>query len=962
MKKQAKIDESKDYALLLNHNLKGYLYGRSFPKPFLQYVEIKNIKSREGKLLKSFETHVIDEKSFKIFNSINKNDLKVFTSEEWADRIYHLLIKGEKLNKTNCFDYALETFAKETKLLVDRLTEISDIKWYHKLVLENEKTRTEKIEFIRTYKSLDFKLVNSENGFNVVYNFTTDQGEIIESSELDLFFGFLRRNTNYYILKVRDMAVLHLLRSLNIEQHKDNLPAFIKYVLGPIEKTNKIQREDLIDVDIEEIVPKKQLQLTELAGNFLVITPKFDYGLASFESEYQEFQEFIFDGKYHKIKRHKEIETSFRSYLKGLHPRFQNQFMGSHNLSFDEAKKGNWFFKVYHEWLDQDIEIIGMDLMKNFKYSPHQIETKLTPKSTFGNLITFKCTVSFGKEKVKLSDLKKVILIGGRSIYLKDNSLGVITEEWIEEYGLIFKHGKISKDEIVVPQWIGVSQENTAPKKSTNFVISKDWWERWTTWQNSDKAVVNLPASIKAELRDYQRKGFEWLVLLNEINAGACLADDMGLGKTLQTITYMAHLAEKNEASKMLVICPASLLYNWKNEIEKFATDFITHIYHGINRDFKKFIESDSNVLICSYSTARIDYEILRSIVWDIMVLDESHNIRSFKAQTTQAILKIHALSNVILSGTPMINNTFDLYAQFEVILPGLLGGQEFFNSYYATQIDKMRNPIAIQNLNKLIKPFLLRRTKQQVADDLPEKIESVMFCEMNADQKEIYEAVKEEVGNSVFLGIQDNGIEKSRLHILQAIGKLRQICCHPKIVANGEFEAVSSVKLTLLIEEIERNLSDHKVLVFSQYLGMLDEISLELTTRNIPHFRFDGSTSADKRMEMVDSFQKTESKERIFLASLKAGNTGITLTEADYVFLVDPWWNEAIQRQAIDRTHRIGQKKTVFAYKMICKDSIEERMLILQKRKQLISDELIVEDENIVKNLTLSDLQFLFG
>lgn len=467
--------------------------------------------------------------------------------------------------------------------------------------------------------------------------------------------------------------------------------------------------------------------------------------------------------------------------------------------------------------------------------------------------------------------------------------------------------------------------------------------------------------SIKAELRDYQKKGFEWMVLLSEINAGACLADDMGLGKTLQTITYMAHVAEKHESTKMLVICPASLIYNWQNEIEKFAPHFKTHIYYGPNRDFKQFIHNDEDILICSYAKARNYFKQLSTIVWDVMVLDESHNIRSIKAQTTQVIHQLKAQSNIILSGTPMVNNTFDLYAQFEVILPGYFSGQEFFNSSYALPIDKMRNALAIQNLNKLTKPFILRRTKQQVATDLPEKIETVLYCEMNEDQREAYDSVKQEVGSSVFLGIQANGLEKSRLSIIQAIGKLRQICSHPKLVANGEFDATSSIKLNLLMEEIERNLGNHKVLVFSQYIGMLNEISQELQTREIPHFRFDGSTPAKERIQMVDAFQKEDSTERIFLVSLKAGNSGITLTEADYVFLVDPWWNEAIQRQAIDRTHRIGQKKTVFAYKMICKDTVEERMLQLQQRKQFISDELIVEDENIVKNLSLEDIQFLF-
>ncbi len=962
MSRKAKVTVKRQYALLLNHDVVKHRSGFKVIFPFIQFLEISEGKNKEGKPIKELMVYALDKELVKKFPKALTNDLGHFFEDNFIQLTSHHAHSGFLKKVQDLESYAIEHAAKHTKLIVDRLTEEPEVQWYHKILLEKNKTRTQRIEFVRKYAALELEMLNSEDGFGIEYALMTLEGEKIPAAELTLSFGFLRRDNIYYLLTIKDMNVLYLIRSLNIEQHKNNLPAFTKYVLAPIEKTHKIKCKELEHIEVEEVTPKLQLHLTELAGSFLVITPKFDYGLAVFESEFKEIQELFIDGTFHKIKRHKEVEQEFRAYLKSLHPRFQNQFMGSHNVSFEDAKKGNWFFKVYHEWLDKDIEIIGMDLMKNFKYSPHPIETKLLPIRTLGNLITFDCIVFFGKEQVKLADVRKVVIAGGRSIYLKDNSIGILTDAWNDEYALLFKHGKIVQNEITVPKWIGITGEQQEQQKITKFSISHDWWSRWKSWQNHNEFVLELPKTIRAELRPYQRKGFEWMVLLNEINAGACLADDMGLGKTLQTITFMAHQAEQNEAAKMLVVCPASLLYNWKNEIEKFAPNFKTLVHYGPQRDFKVFLKGDYDVLICSYHTARMDEQQLSSLIWDVLVLDESHNIRSMKAQMTQAVHRIRAHSNVILSGTPMVNNTFDLFAQFEVILPGLFGGQDFFNSTYATPIDKHKSTHAIQNLNKLTKPFILRRTKKQVATDLPEKIESIIYCEMNPDQREAYETVKAEVGKSVFLGIEENGLEKSKLSILQAISKLRMLCCLPKLLDSGAFDATSSVKLDMLLEEIERNLGNHKVLVFSQYLGMLDAISNELTTRNIAHFRFDGSTPAQKRMLMVDAFQQEDSQERIFLVSLKAGNTGITLTEADYVFLVDPWWNEAIQRQAIDRTHRIGQKKTVFAYKMICKDSLEERMLALQQRKQFISDELIVEDENIVKNLTLEDISFLFG
>lgn len=428
-----------------------------------------------------------------MFPKINEHDLAKFSLKTWDEDVVYFIHKSHELNKSNPFEYVLENMAKQTKLTVDRLTDNPETTWYHRISLENNNIRTEKIRFERKYSSLNIFLVKTEHGFDVDFNLKTTEGEIIPSSELNLFFGFLWKVNTYYILKIKDMNVLYLIRSLNITQHRNNLPAFIKYVLGPIEKTHKVEREDLVDVEIEEVAPKKQIQLTELAGSFLVMTPKFDYGLAVFDSEYQEFQEIFINNQYHKIKRHKEEEQNFRVYLKSLHPRFLNQFTGSHNLSFDDAKKNNWFFKVYQEWLEKDVEIIGMDLMKNFKYSPHPVSTKLTPKSSIGNLITFYCEVIFGKEKVKLSDIRKMLIIGGKSVYLKDNSLGILTDEWIDEYALLFKHGKISGNEITVPKWIGIAGENEQQSKFLKFNISDDWWKRWKNWQNSDKSVFNVP-------------------------------------------------------------------------------------------------------------------------------------------------------------------------------------------------------------------------------------------------------------------------------------------------------------------------------------------------------------------------------------------------------------------------------------------------------------------------------------
>jgi SNF2 family DNA or RNA helicase len=275
--------------------------------------------------------------------------------------------------------------------------------------------------------------------------------------------------------------------------------------------------------------------------------------------------------------------------------------------------------------------------------------------------------------------------------------------------------------------------------------------------------------------------------------------------------------------------------------------------------------------------------------------------------------------------------------------------------------IDRNKNEEKTQALQKLTAPFILRRTKQQVATDLPEKTELTLWCTMKAEQQEVYEKIRAQIKQSIFLNIKNDGLAKSKLNILQGIIKLRQVCCSPALLNQEDVDSKESIKIDVLIDEITNNLSNNKVLIFSQFKGMLHLIAEKLQAHQIAYFHFDGDTKIEDRQEMVAKFQTEGNPESVFLMSLKTGNAGINLTAADYVFLVDPWWNTAIQQQAIDRTHRIGQTKNVFAYKMICKNTIEEKIIAIQQRKQMTSDALIVAEENFVKNLSQDDIAFLF-
>jgi non-specific serine/threonine protein kinase len=347
--------------------------------------------------------------------------------------------------------------------------------------------------------------------------------------------------------------------------------------------------------------------------------------------------------------------------------------------------------------------------------------------------------------------------------------------------------------------------------------------------------------------------------------------------------------------------------------------------------------------------------------VFDYVVLDESQAIKNPSSKVTKAATLLNAKNRVCMSGTPLQNNTFDIFAQMNFLNPGLLGSMEFFRNEFATPIDKFGEQEQKDHLRKLLFPFILRRTKEQVAKDLPEKTETILFCEMEKEQRKIYDAYRNSYRDKILGTIDDKGIDKSQLTILQGLMKLRQICDSPAILNEEEKYPNHSIKLDELTREITENIGDHKALIFSQFLGMLGLIREKLKEQNIPFEYFDGSTSATERERAIQNFQNNDEC-RVFLISLKAGGVGLNLTAADYVYIVDPWWNPAVEQQAIDRTHRIGQTKNIFAYRMICLDSIEDKILQLQERKRILARELITDDNGFVKTLTKADVEYLFS
>ncbi|MEO7312663.1 MAG: DEAD/DEAH box helicase [Chitinophagaceae bacterium] len=836
------------------------------------------------------------------------------------------------------------------------------LKWYHHL--PNPATgnmMTSPCSFSNFKPELRFEVVKI-GALLELNTIIAINGVTYQEKDFRRFEFLLESKSEYFLLSWKDYQTIEWLLQDRPQQYAHDATLFARNVLAKLEETYTVNRNNLFAVTTVDALPIQRVLLSEISNSFLVFTPQWTYDGYLAEGPFKPSFETLSGGETIVVKRNQEAESVFIKKLESLHPNFSKQLNGYYYLSFLDAQKKQWFLKVYHQLLEMDVQMLGMDMLSHFRYSQHKPVTDVGVVTEDGNALSTKLTVTFGTEDVPLPELQKILMAGQRAVMLKDGTLGVLSEEWLAQYSSIIKHGKVEKKEIRIPKWMAISEDGNASNNDIfKVTLNENWWQKWERWQKADEIIYPVPQQIKASLRAYQHKGYEWMRLLSEVHAGACLADDMGLGKTLQTICFITNCLAQRKAGKALIVCPSSLIYHWQQEIEKFAPHLTTCVHHGSARNIERLQESGLHIIITSYGTLRIDIEQIAGVVFEVAVIDESHNIKNPAAKITAAVNQIDAVNRVALSGTPVMNNTFDLYSQLQFLLPGMFGSREFFKREYADAIDRSRDPDRIVMLQKLTAPFILRRTKGQVAKDLPEKTESILWCKMSTAQKDLYDGIRDSIRSSLFLKIKADGLGKNKLEVLQGIMKLKQACASPLLLPKDEQTTIHSVKTDVLLNELA-NLGNHKVLIFSQFKTMLDLLGTSLAQKGLAYYQLDGSTPAKKRSEMIDNFQAEGNVVNLFLISLKAGNAGITLTAADYVFLFDPWWNNAVQQQAIDRTHRIGQTKNVFAYKMICKDTIEERIIQLQQKKTELSDHLVGNEDGFVKQLTREDVEYLFS
>ncbi len=740
-------------------------------------------------------------------------------------------------------------------------------------------------------------------------------------------------------------------------------PEYLEKDLLPLSGNTAIVFDEGLKENVTEVEPALKLYLRE-TDKMMVFKPIFDY--EGVEKQWLDYTPAVTarNGKVVVHERNEAAEQTFLTLLRHLHPLMQESRKAhSFLLPANEALKGNWYFSFVDKLAEANVQIVGYESLKQLRINPNKPRTQLQISSGI-DWFDADVDLKFGEESVSIAEVKKALGKKQNFVTLNDGSIGLLSEDWMEKYALMVKLGAVNgSNKLRLKKFHFSAIEGLSDQISETEVLEElaEKRERLLDYDFEKKAVIPVPDNVTAVLRPYQQAGFQWMSFLSEIGWGGILADDMGLGKTLQTLTFLQHYLNQNPKAQYLVACPTTLIYNWENEIRKFTPEITYLIHHGAQRRSRAEEFDGINLIITTYGTLRSDIKMLSQMNFDYVVLDESQAIKNPMSQVAKASLLLQSKNRLALSGTPVQNNTFDLFAQMNFLNPGMLGSMEFFRNEFATPIDKLQEEEAKAHLRKLIHPFLLRRTKEQVAPDLPEKTEMVLFCEMGQKQRKIYDAYRNSFRSKILGEIEEKGMERSQLSILTGLMKLRQICDSPAILNEDERFENHSVKIEELVRELTENTGNHKALVFSQFLGMLGLIKEELEKQSIPYVYFDGGTSSTEREKAIQRFQQDEEC-RVFLISLKAGGVGLNLTAADYVYIVDPWWNPAVEQQAIDRTHRIGQTKNIFAYRLICKDTIEEKIMLLQERKLSLVKELIADDNAFMKKLTREDVAYLLS
>lgn len=711
------------------------------------------------------------------------------------------------------------------------------------------------------------------------------------------------------------------------------------------------------------------------------------------------------DGNYvfHRIARNPKSEKSIQHRLEELGLKFNDEgFVLPENSQYGLVE---WVGKNLETLKESGISLKAENILEKYSFEPSKVDLEINRNQDWFDI---NAIVTFGEYSFPFIKLKIYILNGEREFVLPNGMIAVIPEAWLARYSLMFRFSKGDENIKLKQHHAGILETLMATEEQLKKPIE---------FNAQQVLAQGLPMNLKATLRPYQKEGYDWFYYLKNNNFGGILADDMGLGKTLQALALLLKEKELNsqligqdnllsleedEADETiyqeplitqlnlfsdenkkpettqqepkiglsevrktsLIVVPSSLIFNWQNEAHKFTPGLklITHTGQFRDKTASRFKRHD--VVLTTYGILRRDLELFKGFQFHYIILDESQIIKNNSSQASQAVKQLNANHRLALSGTPVENSLNDLWTQINFVNPGLLGSQSFFNDNFAWAAEKDpdegKRRKTFHELQQLVRPFILRRTKEQVAKDLPEKVELTVFCEMTEEQKSLYETTKSNYRNEILENIEKNGFNKSKIHILSGLTKLRQIAIHPKLIdtdfngESGKYNDLTNKLLNVIAE-------GHKVLLFSQFVRQLELFKEFLDKEKVGYAMLTGELQAKERKLQVEKFQN-QNEIKVFLISLKAGGLGLNLTAADYVFITDPWWNPAVQEQAINRAHRIGQTKKVFSYKFITKDSVEEKIMALQMHKKQLAKGIIDIDSSILQSIDENELQDLLA
>ena len=688
------------------------------------------------------------------------------------------------------------------------------------------------------------------------------------------------------------------------------------------------------------------------------------------------------DGKYVFRRYEKDLfwEVGIVKSLRGLGLEGELPYLKLQDYSDDSTLA---FYNAV-DWLSRNknnLKELGVSVSQErqnntYFIGSHSLELKVNHTNDWFDVYA---TVTFDEFSFPFVRLRKNILGQIREFKLPDGRIAILPEEWFAKYHSIFSIGRTGEQSVRLQNYHFMLLEEIA-----------DDVEPTTTEKLKELALAvytpqEKPAALCATLRNYQQDGYNWLYHLYKHDLGGCLADDMGLGKTVQALTLLLKLkkdespypyfehrksgqlslfaTEQDSSEKpqpaSLIVLPVSLVHNWEKEIRKFAPSLKSFVYTGARRREKIVLHdiiSNFDIILTTYGTVRNDAEDFSQYDFFYLILDESQNIKNSESKTYKTITTIRSQHRIVLTGTPIENSLSDLWAQMNFLNKGLLGSKNYFKEEFILPIERDNLPDASERLHKLIRPFILRRTKEEVAKDLPSLTEETIVVEMSPEQSELYETEKSAVRNILLSNLEEDKLQKSTFFVLQALTRLRQIAIHPRLIdpglkfESGKFNDIMAM-LSILVAE------NHKILVFSSFVKHLKLFVHEFEREKWNYSILTGQTV--DRKQVIDEFQEDPEK-KIFLISLKAGGVGLNLTAADYIFITDPWWNPAAEMQAVSRAHRIGQDKKVFVYRFISENSIEEKIQQLQEKKSKLANE-FVNSNDPFRDISKDDVLNLF-